>query len=227
MAVTTESEKKRYFKLIAKTDDVDKAGGRVIAEDIKISENNYDRKWIKSFSGYIIRADVKDVIPKDPKVKPYKKVALDFRDAFELMQFEFTLSTAGIGLINALLSADFRREIQIDGWINKDGFVGVGARYVGTKDLIGWTVPKEELPKPVEYDSPEGPQKSYLNVKEFWLEKFKDIKFRAVHSNVPESLALEAAAKSEINPKNIKVHPGYVPPSQKPPVDNEDDDLPF
>lgn len=227
MAVTTESEKKRYFKLIAKTEDTDKAGGRVIAEDIKISENNYDRKWIKSFSGYIIRADIKDVVPKDPKVKPYKKLAIDFRDTYELMQFEFTLSIAGAGLINSLLNADFTREIHVEGWINKDGFVGAGVKYVGTKDLIKWKIPNEGIPKPVEYDSPEGKKKSSINVKEFWLEQFKDIKFRAVHTNAPESLAIEAAAKSDINPKNIKIHPGYVPPMGNPKPSDEDDDLPF
>lgn len=221
-------ENLQYYRLVGKVENTDQEKGRVIAHIVKLAEKNYDKQWVRGISGYIVGADTK-IFKHQGKDSEIFTITL--KDLSGTCQLEFSASTPGYGLINCLLSADFKREILIEGYVNKAGYVGCSARYHGDKDSIKWGVPVEQIPKPTEYPNPDDGkmQKSYVKVIAFWMEKFKEIKAKATPANFPEaSLALEAG-KSDLNPANIKIHPGYIP-KEKPSATTtpeSDDDLPF
>jgi len=245
MGENTETrEKKKYYNLVSKAEDVDRVNNRVIARVEKVGNEYQKAAWIKSLSGWITHAEIGEIKwkTKAGKEKVDPKFALELRDANGIYHLEFTCNNTSYGLINSLLAADFTREIEIEGYIQKSGFVAASAKYPGDQKPIGWKIPIPSLPKPVEFEHPvtKEKEKSYKNVEDFWLEEFKNIKFKAVMSNLPskESDALRnlEATKSDLNPperegdfraaskKKAENIDKDSWPTTPPPM-NEDDDL--
>lgn len=250
MGENTETrEKKKYYNLVSKAEDCDKVNNRVIARVEKVGNEYQKAAWIRSLIGWITHAEIGEIKwkTKAGKEKVDPKFALELRDANGIYHLEFTCNNTSYGLINSLLAADFTREIEIEGYIQKSGFVGASARYPGDKDAIAWKIPVPALPKPVEFEHPvtKEKEKSYKNVEDFWIEEFKNIKFKAVMSNLPskESDALRnlEATKSDLNPperegidfraaskKKAESTDKDSWPTTPPPVNDDDDDiLPF
>lgn len=255
MGENTETrEKKKYYNLVSKAEDVDKVNNRVIARVEKVGNEYQKVAWIKSLSGWITHAEIGQIKwkTKAGKEKVDPKFALELRDANGIYHLEFTCNNTSYGLINSLLAADFTREIEIKGYVQKSGFVGASAKYPGDKDDIAWKIPVPALPKPIEFEHPitHAKEKSYKNVEDFWLEEFKNIKFKAVMSNLPSNLPPKEsdalrnleATKSDLNPperkgidfKSITTRiSGNTDkdswPTTPPPVNDDDDldNLPF
>lgn len=245
MGENTETrEKKKYYNLVSKTEDVDKENNRVIARVEKVGNEYQKVAWIKSLSGWITHAEIGEIKWKTKAgvEKKDPKFGIELRDADGIYHLEFTCNNTSYGLINSLLAADFTKEIEIVGYIQKNGFVAASAKYPRDQDSIGWKIPVPSLPKPIEFEHPitRAVEKSYKNVEDFWLEEFKNIKFKAVMSNLPsnESDALRnlEATKSDLNPTGNPPassgpgKPGVDPrrATTTPPVNEDDDDsLPF
>lgn len=167
------NEKRRFFKVIAKAEKCDTVNRKVIVESIKGSDNKWTHgKWFSSLSGFITNAVVKE-FEYEGEVK--KKFVIDITDRECVCQLEFSPSFAAYGLINALLNTDLKREIQIDGWINKTNYVGLGIKYAGESELIKWSLQKEEVPEGVKFKKPNGKEEiDFSNVAEFWVKAFTD-----------------------------------------------------
>lgn len=234
---------KKYFKLIGKVDDVDKEHGWVIAERIKVTGEEDRKEWHKGLSGYLVSATTKEYEwPKDSKEMKTSFV-LELQDSEGISHLEFSASGPGYGLINSLLDADLTKELAIEGWVNKGGYVNAGAKYKGMKDGIPWAIPVPSQPKPIEFSTPGGKVlKDYANVQSFWILEFKKISFKAISQNFPkELLELQKTAeplnapKSNVNSVSAGVNQQKRDNSwkdenwpDKPPVEDDDDlDAPF
>jgi len=167
------NEKRRFFKVIAKAEKCDTANRRVIVESVKGSDNKWQHgKWFSSLSGFITNATVKEF---EYEGETKKKFVIDITDRECVCQLEFSPSFAAYGLINALLNTDLKKEIQIDGWINKTNYVGLGIKYAGESELIKWSLQKEEVPEGVKFKKPNGKEEvDFSNVAEFWATAFTD-----------------------------------------------------
>jgi hypothetical protein len=214
----------RYFNLITKTDNVDKEGNRVIVEIVKNGTKYEKGEWVKGLSGFVTHAEIKE---GEYEGKKFDKFVLDLKDNDGTSRLEFTNNNASHSLINALLGADLKREIVIEGWISKAGFVNAAPKYKGDRDAIRWVIPLPEQPKPFMKDVEGQEVKMTKHVLDFWLGKFKDIIFKAVHSNYkPVNNALEAleATKSDLN---VPRGGGAINTIVRPVVEDDDSMLPF
>lgn len=167
------NEKRRFFKVIAKSEKCDTKNRRVIVEVVKGADGKYAQsKWFSSLSGFITKAEIKEF---DFEGETKKKFVLDITDRECVCQLEFSPSFAAYGLINALLNTDLKREIQVDGWINKTDFVGLGIKYAGESELIKWSLDLKEVPEGVKYKTPGGKEATdFSNVAAFWVKHFED-----------------------------------------------------
>lgn len=200
------TDSRRYFKLIAKAEKCDTKTKRAIVEVVKKGEKYEDGEWFSSLSGYITKAHVKDFVHDGVT---HKKCVVEITDAEGICQLEFTFNFTSFGLINALLNADFTKELQIEAYITKKGFVGAGVRYVGEAKHIEWLIALPDQPKGVKYKTPGGKEETdYSNVKAFWLDKF---------SNEVVTMATKE--------KKVKVYDVAEPHDA--PISDAHDDLPF
>lgn len=232
-----DREKRRYFNIVSKKEKLDMVNRRIIFESVKGEDGKYNsEESFKSLSGYIVHAEIKDYEYPKGSGKKKPKFSIELQDPDGRYVIEFLPTNAGFGLINSLLSADFTREIKIEGWISKEDYANAGSRYVGDKEPIPWAIPYESQPKTIETTNAAGEkEKDSSLVVKFWVEQFSTIIKMAASSNYPQALKdLERAAvkhddvdvPSRYNhKKSATVEQNW--PTTPPPAGEEDDDLPF
>lgn len=173
MAANQQSnESARYFKLIAKAEKADQAGNKAICENVKKGDKYEQGEWFSSLTGRIVDMSVRNF---EYEGKPKQSYRIKLNDGVENCVLEFSLNIATYGLINSLLNTNLNLQLEVGAYISKKGYVGAYVKELGSVDTIGWSIPLESQPKPVEYDTPDGKQKSYKNVNEFWHQKFVEL----------------------------------------------------
>lgn len=197
----SQSESRRFFKLIAKAEKTN--GKQAIVEVVKNGEDYVQDQWFSSISGFAKHSEVKSF---EFEGATKKKCVLTLEDEDGVYQLEFTFNFATYGLINSMLAADFTQRVDIGAWIKTDkatkkSNVGASIRYEGEKENIKWSLEPKDCPKGVEYFTPAKEKKvDYTNVSDFWEAKFLEVcasinsKKHTIAKNEPKQPVVPVAA---------------------------------
>lgn len=204
---------RRYFKLIAKMENVDIKTKRCIVENIKKDTEYVHGEWFSSLSGFITELKTKDI---EYQGKTNKIIVMELTDSSGICQLEFSFSGASYSIINSLLTADLTKEVEVSAWLKDEKYVNCSLKYAGGQK-IDWEVAIADQPKPQEYQHPitKKMEKDFTNVLEFWVGKFESVRGKAVKSNFGGQIA----GKSEQQTHNTSETAIYT--------DNPSDNLPF
>jgi hypothetical protein len=216
----------RYFKLIGKAENANQLERTAIVEVVKTA-NGYEKDgWFSSLSGYLTHMEIKEFMYDNKKKE---KIIIHLQDNnVDVMQLEMTFNNVVFGLLNSLIDADFEKEIQIDAYINKKGYVAAGVKYTNASEWIKWKYQLNELPQVKKIELSNGD--TVIDNGElvaFWKNKVIDMKSKAVKSNftmrVGDVKHVEVV-NNFIDPIIPKQHEGGKSFDE---FINETDDLPF
>ena len=193
---------RRFFKLIAKAEKANQKDRKVIVEQIKRGTEWTNGEWYSSLSGYITKLETKEI---EYQGKKSKLISIELTDSDGVCQVDFGFSGAAYGIINCLVNADFKKELEISGWIKDEKYVNATVKYAGG-DKADWAFSIDDQPKPIPFTKPSGEvEKDFTNVKKFWEAELDKLKPKATSANFGgvKKEAVKAAEGAAINPADV------------------------
>jgi hypothetical protein len=234
-ANNASKENMRFFRIVAKAENVDVEGRRAICEMKKGADGKYVvAEWFNNLTGWVTKLEQKEFEWKGEKSKI---LVIQLTDSDGVYQIEASMSGPSYSIINSLIGADLTKEIEISAWVKDDKdkkYVNASLKYANG-EKCEWVIPIEDQPKPVDFRTPSGKmEKDYENVKSFWSNQFLAIapkatkgNFTGVVASAPQATAVEVNAPVNAPTQEATAAQESAPVATEAAVEEEDQELPF